>query len=98
VPLGVSHSGYPQINTSNDEEEKSAFNMSFGIFYCTKMLFGLKNVGATYHKCVHIILEQQNWRNVEAYTDDTVVKSKKCGDLLDELGKTVTPHVSNPHD
>jgi hypothetical protein len=45
----------------------------------------LKNEGATYQKCIHIILEPQIGRNVEAYIDDLVVKSKKRGDLLDDL-------------
>jgi hypothetical protein len=27
-------------------------------------------------------------RNIEAYIDDVVVKSKKCGDLLDDLRET----------
>jgi hypothetical protein len=49
------------------------------------MAFGLKNGGATYQKCIHIILEPQIGRNVEAYIDDVVVKSKKLGDLLDDL-------------
>jgi hypothetical protein len=48
------------------------------------MAFGLKNGGATYQKCIHIILEPQIGRNVEAYIDDIVVKSKKRGYLLDE--------------
>jgi hypothetical protein len=62
--------------------------MSFGIFCYTKMSFGLKNGGATYQKCVHIILENQIRRNVEAYIDDIVVKSEKCGDLLNNLKET----------
>jgi hypothetical protein len=41
-----------------------------------------------YQKCVHIVLENQIERNVEAYIDDIVVKSKKCGDLLDDLKET----------
>jgi hypothetical protein len=49
------------------------------------MPFGLKNGEATYQKCVHIILEPQIRRNIEAYIDDIVVKSKKRGDLLDNL-------------
>jgi hypothetical protein len=60
----------------------------FGIFYYTKMSFGLKNGGATYQKCIQIILEPQIRRNVKAYIDDVVVKSKKHGDLLDDLKET----------
>jgi hypothetical protein len=52
------------------------------------MAFGLKNGGATYQKSIHIILEPQIGRNIEAYIDDVVVKSKKRGDLLDDLKET----------
>jgi hypothetical protein len=37
---------------------------------------------------VHIVLENQIGRNIEAYIDDIVVKSKKHGDLLDDLKET----------
>jgi hypothetical protein len=33
-------------------------------------------------------LENQIGRNVKAYIDDIVVKSKKCGDLLNDLKMT----------
>jgi hypothetical protein len=52
------------------------------------MAFGLKNGGATYQNYVDIVLENQIVRNVEAYIDDLVVKSKKHGDLLDDLKET----------
>jgi hypothetical protein len=52
------------------------------------MAFGLKNGGATYQKCVHIVLKSQIGRNVQAYIDDIVVKSEKRGDLLDDLKET----------
>jgi hypothetical protein len=48
------------------------------------MAFGLKNGGVIYQKCIHIILEPQIGRNVQAYIDDVVVKSKKYRDLLDD--------------
>jgi hypothetical protein len=60
----------------------------FRIFCYTKMVFGLKNKGATYQKCIHIILDPQIGRNNEAYIDDVIVKSKKHGDLLDDLKET----------
>jgi hypothetical protein len=69
-------------------KKKIAFITSFEIFCYTKMAFGLKNRGATYYKCVHIILDAQIKRNVEAYIDDIVMKSKKQGDLLDDLKET----------
>jgi hypothetical protein len=56
------------------------------------MTFGLKNGGATYQKCVRIVLESQIGKNVEAYIDDIVVKSKKHRDLLDDLKETIDNH------
>jgi ATP-dependent phosphoenolpyruvate carboxykinase len=52
------------------------------------MTFVLKNEGATYQKCIHIILEPQIGRNIEPYIDDVVVKSKKRVDLFDDLKET----------
>jgi hypothetical protein len=60
------YSGYHQIRLATDDEEKTSFITLFGIFCYTKMAFGLKNGGATYQKCVHIILENQIGGNVEA--------------------------------
>jgi hypothetical protein len=48
----------------------------------------LKNGGATYQKCIDIILENHIGRKVEAYIDDIVLKSKKRGDLLADLKET----------
>jgi hypothetical protein len=50
------YSGYHQISLAVDDEEKTTFITSFGIFCYTKMAFGLKNGGATYQKCVHTVL------------------------------------------
>jgi hypothetical protein len=82
------YSSYHQINLAIDDEEKIVFITPFGVFCYTKMAFGLTNGGATYQKCIHIILEPQIGRNDEAYIDDVVVKSKKHVDLLDNLKET----------
>ena len=68
-----------------DDEEATAFITPFGY---TKMQFGLKNAGNTYQKCVHIVFEHQIGRNIEAYIDDIVVKSRQRGDLLSDLRET----------
>jgi hypothetical protein len=52
------------------------------------MVFDLKNGEATYQKDIQIILETQIKRNVKSYIDDVVVKSKKRGDLLNNLKET----------
>ena len=48
------------------------FVTSQGLFYYKVMSFGLKNVGVTYYEqdiCV------ADWRNVQVYVDDVLVKS-----------------------
>jgi hypothetical protein len=79
---------YHQISLAIDDKEKTSFITPFGIFCYTKMTFVLKNEGAAYQKCIHIILEPQIGRNIEAYIDDVVVKSKKRVDLFDDLKET----------
>ena len=52
------------------------------------MPFGLKNAGATFMRMIQKCLLTQISRNVEAYMDDTVVKSRKSSDLLTDLAET----------
>jgi hypothetical protein len=75
------------VNNCNDEE-KIVFITPFGIFCYTKMMFDLKNGGATYQKGIQITLETQIVRNIKVYIDDVILKSKKHGDLLDDLKET----------
>jgi hypothetical protein len=89
------YSGYHQISLAIDDEEKTTFITPFGIFCYTKMAFGLKNAGATYQKCVHTVLEGQIGQNIEACIDDIVVRSKKHGDLLDDLKEISKIYISS---
>ncbi|GAA0153613.1 hypothetical protein LIER_11811 [Lithospermum erythrorhizon] len=41
------------------------------------MLFGVKNVGATYQRAMQKIFDDMLHKNVECYVDDLVVKSLK---------------------
>jgi hypothetical protein len=42
------YSGYHQISMANEDEEKTTFIMSFGVFCYVKMPFGLITVGNTF--------------------------------------------------
>ena len=45
--------------------------------YCyVTMPFGLRNAGATYQRCMLHVFGDHIGRNIEAYVDDVVVKSK----------------------
>ena len=52
------------------------------------MPFGLKNIGSTYQRMVTKMFKKQLRRNIEAYIDDTVVKSKAMENHLFDLAKT----------
>ena len=55
--------------------------------YCyVTMPFGLRNAGATYQRCMLYVFGDHIGRNVEAYVDDIVVKSRKADDLVTDLG------------
>ena len=52
------------------------------------MPFGLKSAQATYQRCVQNYFHKQIGRNIHAYVDDIVVKSRRKGTLLDDLKET----------
>ena len=83
-----SFSGYNQIRTAEEDQEKTAFIMSQGL-YCYKVMpFGLKNAGATYQKLVNKMFSKQIGKNMEVYVDDMLVKSKEEFAHLDDLRET----------
>nr|GEX75482.1 reverse transcriptase domain-containing protein [Tanacetum cinerariifolium] len=64
------YKGYHQIRMTNKDEEKTTFYTEEGVFYDTKMHFGLKNAEATYQRLVHSAFKEQIRANLEAYVDD----------------------------
>jgi hypothetical protein len=49
------------------------------------MSFGLKNAGATYQRVIQMCFADQLHRNVEAYVDDVVIKTRNPDDLIVDL-------------
>ena len=82
-------SRYNQIQIAEEDQEKTAFITSPGLYCYRVMPFGLKNTGATYQKLVNQMFKKQIGRNVEVYVDDMLVKSKKEEDHLDDLKETI---------
>ena len=81
-------SGYNQIKMDEEDQEKTAFIMSQGL-YCYKVMpFGLKNAGATYQRLVNKMFNKQIGRNIEVYMDDMLIKSKEELAHLDDLRET----------
>ena len=73
---------------AEEDQEKTAFIISQGL-YCYKVMpFGLKNAGATYQRLVNKMFSQQIDKNMEVYVDDMLVKSKEEPAHLDDLKET----------
>nr|ABB47864.2 retrotransposon protein, putative, unclassified [Oryza sativa Japonica Group] len=82
------YSGYHQIRMAREDEEKTAFITPIGTYCYMTMPFGLKNAGPTFQRTARISLGSQIGRNVEAYVDDLVVKTRNQETLLSDLAET----------
>jgi hypothetical protein len=52
------------------------------------MSFGMKNAGATYQRAIQACFKRQLNKNVEAYVDDVVVKTRNSNTLIADLEET----------
>ena len=77
------YSGYHPIKMAVKDEDKTYFITPFEAFCYVSMPFGLKSAQATYQHCVQNRLHNQIGRNVHAYVDDIVVKSREKETLID---------------
>ena len=79
------YSGYHQIKMKESDQLVTSFITPFGMYSYVTMPFGLRNAGATYQRCMLHVFGKHIGLTVEAYVDDIVVKSKKRGDLIQDL-------------
>ena len=74
-------SAYNQIKMKEEDQEKTSFVTSQGLFCYKVMPFRLKNAGATYQRLINKMFTHQLGRNVQVYVDDMLVKSVPENDL-----------------
>src|SRR5438552_1297559 len=84
------YSGYHQVSLAESDCIKTSFITPFGAYCYITMPFGLKNVGVTYQRAMQRCLHDQLRRNVEAYVNDVVIKSRVKEDLVSDLSETFT--------
>ncbi|WVZ90100.1 hypothetical protein U9M48_036430 [Paspalum notatum var. saurae] len=82
------YSRYHQIALAREDEEKTSFVTPFGAYCYKTMSFGLKNTRATYQRSIQTCLSKQWGRNVEAYVDDVVIKTKDPSDFIKDIEET----------
>src|SRR4051812_35269179 len=73
---------------TKEDEEKTTFITPCGTYCFLRMPFGLKSAGPMFARAVQIGLEPQLHRNMEAYMDDIVVKTKDRATLVQDLEET----------
>ncbi|GJS88124.1 reverse transcriptase domain-containing protein [Tanacetum coccineum] len=73
---------------AKEDEEKTTFITSQGIFCYSKMPFGLKNARATYQRLVDKAFQRQIGRNLEVYVDDLVIKSRTEQEIMRDIEET----------
>ncbi|GKA13405.1 reverse transcriptase domain-containing protein [Tanacetum coccineum] len=73
---------------AEEDEKKTAFITSQGIFCYTKMPFGLRNAGATYQRLVDKAFYKQIGRNLKVYVDDLVIKSRTKDEIVRDIKET----------
>ncbi|GKA86847.1 reverse transcriptase domain-containing protein [Tanacetum coccineum] len=73
---------------AKEDGEKTTFITSQGIFYYSKIPFGLKNARATYQRLVDKVFQKQIGRNLEVYVDDLVIKSCTEYEIIRDIEET----------
>jgi len=79
------YSGYHQIKMKESDPLVTSFITPIGMYFYVTMPFGLRNAGATYRWCMLHVFGKHIGSTVEANIDDIVVKSKKVGNLKQNL-------------
>ncbi|PKA58650.1 hypothetical protein AXF42_Ash008937 [Apostasia shenzhenica] len=76
---------------AKEDKEKTTFITDYDTYCYNIMSFGLKNVGATYQRMIDAVFKDQRGRNLEAYIDDILVKSKTLTEHLSDLRERLIP-------
>ena len=77
-------SGYYQLEVSEEDREKTAFVIKYGLYQFKRMPFGLCNAPATFSRAISLVLHGMSWTKVIAFLDDIMV-----------LGKSFEEHYAN---
>jgi hypothetical protein len=79
---------YHKIAIKEEDQEKTAFITPFVLYCYMTMSFGLNNASATYQRAIQACFKRQLNKNVEAYMDDVVVKTRNSSTLIADLEET----------
>jgi hypothetical protein len=84
------YSGYHQIPLTKEDQATTTFITPFKCFYYAKMSIRLKNVRATYQRCMQSCFMEQIRHNLKVYIDDIIIKTQQGNSLILDLEETFT--------
>ena len=79
------YSGYFQIEIAPEDQEKTTFTCSFGMYAYRRMPFGLCNAPTTFQRCMLSMFSDMVERRMEVYMDDITVYGSDFEECLTNL-------------
>ncbi|GJT05908.1 hypothetical protein Tco_0840370 [Tanacetum coccineum] len=93
------YKGYHQIQMAEEDEKKTAFHTSQGVYCYTKMPFSLKIVRATYQRLVNKAFERQIGQNLEQEKQlpngEADISTGACDKMIEKTIKLGKYDISN---
>ena len=83
-------SGFHQISMHPDDQYKTAFVTSFGLYEYTKMPMGLCNSPATFQRLMQHIFNDTVFQIMLIYLDDLIIYSTTIEEHIERLDKVFT--------
>ena len=74
-------SGYNQVRTHSEDQEKTTFVTEWGVFVAGVMMFDLKTAPAMFHRVIHEIFIDYILEFMQVFLDDFAVYSRKADHL-----------------
>ena len=78
-------SGYWQVQMASQDQEKTAFSTSLGLFEFNVMPFGLVGAPATFERLMEYVLRGLQWEECLVYMDDIIITGSSVDQSLERL-------------
>ncbi|CAB4418771.1 unnamed protein product [Rhizophagus irregularis] len=87
--------GYHQVETAENDKEKTAFICLQGLFEYNVMPFGLKNAPGTFQRLMDEILKEYIGEFVTVYLDDIMIYSRNFEEHLEHVNRVLNKLKEN---
>ncbi|MES9883969.1 MAG: reverse transcriptase family protein, partial [Sedimenticola sp.] len=83
-------SGYWQVEVEESDKPKTAFVCRKGLYEYNTLPFGLSGAGATFQRCMELVMRGLQWLIVIIYLDDLIIHAKTFPEHLRRLDHVFT--------